>query len=383
MDGCRGPGKVAALGRVVPEGTQPDTTRPAAAARARTGVGMDWQDLQAFHAVAEELSFTRAAERMRLSQPSLSSRVRRLERVLGVQLLYRSSRGVVLSAPGRRLLRYVHRLNHMWYRAVADVRTSEQRMVLATTIPELACVVSATQERFPHLRPEYELRTPGTALPYVGLGGYDAVQGAERLFAQPPVPLAVEIETIAHEPVWLLLADRHPLAGQAVVRLDQLAGEAWVEASESREELVGMCAPAGFTPDIRYLGAGLHLLEGVRNELAVSLVPAHVVPPEGCVVRPLDADVRRHLFYAAHVDVPREIAVFQRDFLRASYRRLAFRNPGYRELIEAEPDRFRALAQTPEPVVGPDTGKHRQDQAGEEGKVVVPPVPLEGANGIG
>jgi DNA-binding transcriptional LysR family regulator len=78
------------------------------------------RDLRYFVAVAEELSFTRAAKRLYVSQPVLSKQIRQLERNLRATLLRRDSRGVTLSPAGLALLPHAQRLLKEWSEAADE-----------------------------------------------------------------------------------------------------------------------------------------------------------------------------------------------------------------------------------------------------------------------
>src|SRR5919199_2589864 len=71
-------------------------------------VHLDLRQLEFFVAVAEELSFTRAAERLHVAQPWLSAEVRKLETDLGYPLFDRSTRHVALTPEGRHLVPHAH-----------------------------------------------------------------------------------------------------------------------------------------------------------------------------------------------------------------------------------------------------------------------------------
>src|SRR3954468_19877075 len=87
------------------------------------------RDLRYFVAVAEELHFTRAAERLYVSQPALSKQIRALERQLGPELFRRDRRGVALPPAGAALLPYAERLLAVWAEgasALAEVGAVER-----------------------------------------------------------------------------------------------------------------------------------------------------------------------------------------------------------------------------------------------------------------
>lgn len=82
---------------------------------------MNWDDLATFRAVAETLSFTAAARRLQLSVGTVSTRVRRLERTLGVVLLYRTTSWVLLSREGAILATAHDDIAHRYDAAVASM----------------------------------------------------------------------------------------------------------------------------------------------------------------------------------------------------------------------------------------------------------------------
>ena len=121
------------------------------------------RDLRYFVAVAEELHFTRAAERLYVSQPALSKQIRALERQLGVELFRRDRHGVALTDAGTALLPHARGVLDAWEEgAVAvDAAKSAQRSTLVvgmSTSPVRGGLLPAIRSRFTAAHPEAVLR---------------------------------------------------------------------------------------------------------------------------------------------------------------------------------------------------------------------------------
>lgn len=87
---------------------------------------MEFRLLKTFQVVSEELSFTRAAEKLFLAQSSVSAQIRALEEDLGVRLFDRIGRGIVLTDAGERLLHYARRLEDLSLEMRSDVASTNQ-----------------------------------------------------------------------------------------------------------------------------------------------------------------------------------------------------------------------------------------------------------------
>src|SRR5690348_15835569 len=138
------------------------------------------RDLRYFVAVAEELNFTRAAERLHLSQPALSKQIRGLETGLRAQLFARDRRQVTLTAAGRALLEVARPLLDRWDEgtvAVAGAAAAEARMLRVGTLTSIGRdLYPRVVEHFAMREPGWrvELRSVGWADPTAGLRGHAA-----------------------------------------------------------------------------------------------------------------------------------------------------------------------------------------------------------------
>jgi DNA-binding transcriptional LysR family regulator len=193
-------------------------------------VTVELRQLRYFVAVAEHLSFTRAAGALHIAQQSLSQQITALERTLGVRLLDRDTRGTRLTEAGRVFLPEARAVLARADEAVAVLgratRGEVGRLSLAflssTANFMLPPVVRAARERLPHV----ELTTADVSISdlVTGLrdGRYDAA------FTRPPLVEDLTTETLVTEPVCAVVPEGHPLASRHELHLRDLAGEPWV-----------------------------------------------------------------------------------------------------------------------------------------------------------
>jgi DNA-binding transcriptional LysR family regulator len=188
---------------------------------------LDLRLVEYFVAVAEELHFGRAAERLHIAQPSLSQQIRRLEAQLGVPLLERNSRNVSLTPAGTALL---HEGRKTLSRAQHAIQTTRAAGAPRMTVGFYG---SAASELLPDV-----LRAFGERLPSVEvcvrellLGSVDDVlDGSVNIAFTRLLPgqTELDVEVLAQEPRLAALASAHPLAASPSLRFVDLRDESFI-----------------------------------------------------------------------------------------------------------------------------------------------------------
>lgn len=200
---------------------------------------LELRDLRYFLAVAEELNFTRAAERLHLAQQALSAAVRRLEGDLGVQLFTRSTRHVALTAAGEALM---DAARHVLESAADAVDTATRagrgrtgRLIIGfSTAAGSVPMVRGLIRRFAHSAPGIDIRLAEHDFsdPMAGL----LSGGSQIAFVFGPLPDdRLESVTVLEEPRLAAVASDHPLTQREELVAADLTGLPWlrVPAPES------------------------------------------------------------------------------------------------------------------------------------------------------
>ncbi|MFF3256717.1 LysR family transcriptional regulator [Actinacidiphila glaucinigra] len=230
----------------------------------------DLRQLRYFVAVAEESSYTRAAERLMISQQSLSQQVSLLERMLSVKLFDRGTRGTSLTPVGvlflpeaRAVLDRADAAIDVVARAArGEIGTLRLAFLATTTNHLLPPVVRAVRQRLPGLTLTTEETTIAPLVDGLLKGRYDVA------FTRPPLVDGLKTRTLVIEPVCAVLPEDHPLARRTELALGELADERWVLTPRSSWEPWHQAfdrsfRTAGFTPDVVHRDASVQGLLGL------------------------------------------------------------------------------------------------------------------------
>jgi DNA-binding transcriptional LysR family regulator len=188
---------------------------------------LDLRLVEYFVAVAEELHFGRAAERLHIAQPSLSQQIRRLEQQLGVTLLERNSRNVRLTRAGEAFLREGRRALAQAQRAISATRAAGAELLT------VGFYGSAGRALLPGVLAAFRDRQPVTDVTVreILFGSIEEILDGKvdvaftRLLADQT---ELEVEVIATEPRLVALANTHPLARRKTLTFADLRGESFI-----------------------------------------------------------------------------------------------------------------------------------------------------------
>lgn len=242
---------------------------------------MELHQLRYFAAVAELGSFTRAAEKCLVAQPSLSLQIRKLETELGGPLFERLGRSIRLTAAGRALqshaaqvLSVVDGLRERITAAADPARGTLSVGAIPTIAPYfLPAVLKGFSRRFPQATVALHENLTDHIVRACAAGEIDL-----GVIATLPEDDRLEQFELFTEELLLALPPRHAAAARDCVTLSELAGEPFVLLDEIHclgEQTLGFCKQQGFLPTVRCRGVQLLTLqELVALGHGVSLLPA-------------------------------------------------------------------------------------------------------------
>lgn len=258
---------------------------------------MELRHLRYFLVVAEELSFTAAAARLRISQPPLSQQIQDLETELKTPLFLRTSRKVELTSAGIAFLDHVRSILGQVGQAVEQTRAigsgKSGKLDIGATgsvlLGPLASIIAAYRRQHPEVLVRLHEMAP--------LAQFDSLHARKTdisFIRSPTEDPELVTEVAWREQVWVALPTGHPLSRRDRLRLADLRNDDHVflrlEDSPFAQYLRDCCVEAGFIPRIsQQVVEAYSLTSLVAGGLGVALVPESVrhLSRRGVIYRPL------------------------------------------------------------------------------------------------
>ncbi|MEP2776645.1 MAG: LysR substrate-binding domain-containing protein [Luteolibacter sp.] len=283
---------------------------------------MEFHQLRYFVAAAEELSMSKAAERVHVSQPALSRQIKLLEEEMGLLLFDRIKQRIHLTEAGKFFLLKAKQLlcdsESAMQQAQEKFGGARRTLRLGFLSPFLddliAPVVREFQQRHQGSKVSLFDLSPRAQLDRLAAHELDACILANLEDADMA---KFSVKRLSRHRFVAVLPEGHRLAGRKSLKLAELAGDDWISLSNAlfpkrREFLMGECQKAGFEPRITAESDSLPMmLAEVATSGGVALMPGHAakLPHAGCVPVKLSSP-------AIHLDLllVREKAAPSREF---------------------------------------------------------------------
>lgn len=286
----------------------------------------DAAGLRVMRAIAEEGSFTAAAQALGYTQPAVSQMVRRLEQRAGTVLVERAGRGIRFTEAGSLLARRAAEILDLLEEAEAEVvaiaglQAGRVRLMAfpsssATLVPR---ALAALRVSHPAVTVQFSEAEPPESLAALRAGAVDlavafSYEGTDPGRGEDDLEGLVVIDILT-DPVMLVLPRDHELAGADEVDLAELSGERWIAGCpRCRGHLLTLADGAGFDPDVTFETEDYVAVLGlVAAGLGVALVPQLIlttVSHPDVVARPVSPPSRRVVQVVTTPDLQRVPAV--------------------------------------------------------------------------
>lgn len=244
---------------------------------------MELRHLRYFVAVAEELNFSRAAERLHIAQPPLSKQIRDLEAELGVVLFNRTKRRVELTAPGQVFLEKVHQSIQSIEQAVEAVQRASRGEIgrlsvgfnSSATYSVLPQILRGFRERYPQVELYLHELTTSQQLECLHQHQIDA-----GILYLPIESSALKVVSILKERLVVAMPESHPLAVSSQISIRALSCEPFIIPPHRLggglySKIMQFFQQSGFNPTVVQEAMQLQtMISLVAGGVGVALVPA-------------------------------------------------------------------------------------------------------------
>ncbi len=269
---------------------------------------MELRHLRYFVTVADELSFSRAAERLQMAQPPLSQQIQALEAELGVRLFDRKKRPLQVTPAGQVFLEEARSTLAQLEQAVQKAQRVHQGELGCFTIGFTSSIANGVlpnilrtfRQRYPEIK--LILREENSAFQLQGLRD----RQTDIIFVYQVHDVAeahdLAMMPLSQETLVAVLPQSHPLAAHAKISLADLADEEFVMplrpvVSGLPEQIYYLCTQAGFVPKVAQEAVFMVTILGlVAGNIGISILPSSVqnLRRKGVVYRPIQEKTSAH-----------------------------------------------------------------------------------------
>ena len=256
------------------------------------------RQLQVFEAVARQLSFTRAAEELHLTQPAVSMQVKQLESSVGLSLFEQLGKRVFMTQAGETMLRHAQTI--MRHLATAreemdelkGVDSGRLRIAVASTVNYFATRLLATFARLhPSVQITLDVTNRETLLQKLEDNQPDVV-----LMGKPPKDLDLDADAFMDNPLIMIARPDHPLSKRRSIALKELNEETFVvreSGSGTRIAMERFFDQKSFAPSATIEMTGNETIkQSVDAGLGLAIVSVHTVELELALERLIRLDIR-------------------------------------------------------------------------------------------
>lgn len=244
---------------------------------------MEIRHLEYFSEVARQLSFTKAAATLHVSQPSISKAIKNLETELGIPLFYRSKQ-LELTDAGKAVLvnaQHVLRACKNLTAELSDI-TELKKGEIKIGVPPIigAAFFSKIISQFKSLYPTVEILLTEVGSKMIKQGVDDGSLDIGLICNTPLKNSSFEAVQVIKDPLMLIVHHEHPLAGDDEIRLSDLASESFIMYRDDftlYDRILDECAKNDFYPNIVCQSSQKDfMIEMVEARLGIALLPSKI-----------------------------------------------------------------------------------------------------------
>ncbi|WP_273852618.1 LysR family transcriptional regulator [Guptibacillus spartinae] len=244
---------------------------------------MEIRHLEYFSEVARQLSFTKAAATLHVSQPSISKAIKNLETELGIPLFYRSKQ-LELTDAGKAVLvnaQHVLRACKNLTAELSDI-TELKKGEIKIGVPPIigAAFFSKIISQFKSLYPTVEILLTEVGSKMIKQGVDDGSLDIGLICNTPLKNSSFEAVQVIKDPLMLIVHHEHPLAGVDEIRLSDLASESFIMYRDDftlYDRILDECAKNDFYPNIVCQSSQKDfMIEMVEARLGIALLPSKI-----------------------------------------------------------------------------------------------------------